>query len=74
MRGADYVKRIEAFLDRHQIRDYRFEQRGKHRAVVVVYRNQETTVIFPGSGSDWRGPHNVIADLRHALGLVGGAP
>lgn len=29
------------------------------------------TVVFPGSGSDWRGPRNAVRDLRHALGLVG---
>jgi hypothetical protein len=70
----DYTKRIERFLDRHRIETYRFEKRTRHRAVVVAHRGKETTVIFPTSGSDWRGPRNVITSLRRALGLVGGAP
>jgi hypothetical protein len=61
-------------LDIHRITTYRFVQRAKHRAVVVTHRGEVTTVIFPFSGSDWRGPRNVIATLRHALGLIGGAP
>jgi hypothetical protein len=70
----DYTARIKAFLDRHRIEDYRFERRRKHRAVVVIHRGKVTIVIFPNSGSDWRGPHNAVSSLRHALGLVGGAP
>jgi hypothetical protein len=70
----DYTKYITRFLDRHGIADYHFVHRAKHRAVVVAYRGKECTVIFPTSGSDWRGPANAIATLRHALGLVGGAP
>ncbi len=67
----DFTKRIERFLERHGIDDYRFVQRTKHRAVVVAHRGKETTIIFPASGSDWRGPRNTIATLRRALGLVG---
>lgn len=70
----DYVQRIRSFLDRHDIANYRFVRRSKHRAVIVEHGGKVTTVVFPFSGSDWRGPRNVIATLRHALGLVGGAP
>jgi hypothetical protein len=70
----DYTARIEAFLDRHQISNYRFVHRAKHRAVVVEHGGKVTTVVFPSSGSDWRGSHNAISTLRHALGLIGGAP
>jgi hypothetical protein len=72
--GDDYTRRIKRFLDRHGIDDYRFVQRAKHRAVVVEHFGKVTTVIFPTSGSDWRGPRNVITSLRRALGLIGGAP
>ena len=68
------MKRIESFLDRHRIEDYRFERRSKHRAVVVTYRGKIVTVIFPLTGSDIRGPRNAVTSLRRALGLVGGAP
>jgi hypothetical protein len=74
MSGDDYVKRIEAFLDRHQIETYRFVKRAKHRAVVVAHRGRVAMVVFPASGSDVRGPRNTIRSLRRALGLVGGAP
>jgi hypothetical protein len=70
----DYVTRIELFLERHRIETYRFEKRARHRAVVVAHRGKETSIIFPASGSDWRGPRNTIMSLRRALGLVGGAP
>ena len=63
----DYVKRIESFLDRHRIETYRFERRARHRAVVVAHLGKETTIIFPTSGSDWRGPRNAVSDLRRAL-------
>jgi hypothetical protein len=63
----DYVQRIRSFLDRHGIDDYRFVQRAKHRAVVVAHRGRVATIIFPTSGSDWRGPRNAVSDLRRAL-------
>jgi hypothetical protein len=69
----DYLKRIESFLDRHRIETYRFEKRAKHRAVVVTHRGKVTTVIFPRTGSDVRGPRNAVTSLRRALGLVRGA-
>jgi hypothetical protein len=67
----DYTRRITRFLDHCQIGDYRFVQRRKHRAVVVMHLGKECTIIFPTSGSDWRGPRNTITSLRRALGLVG---
>jgi hypothetical protein len=69
----DYTAGITRFLDRHGIDNYHFVQRARHRAVVVTHRGKKTTVIFPTSGSDWRGPANTISTLRHALGLLGGA-
>jgi hypothetical protein len=63
----DYVQRIRSFLDRLGIDDYRFVQRAKHRAVVVAHRGRVATIIFPTSGSDWRGPRNAVSDLRRAL-------
>ena len=73
MSSDDYVKRIESFLDRHRIDGYRFVRRRKHRAVVVAHRGKVTTVIFPFTGSDIRGPRNAVTSLRRALGLVRGA-
>jgi hypothetical protein len=71
----DYVKFITRFLARHQISDYRFEKRARHRAVVVAHLGAKVTVIFPATGSDRRrGPRKAVSDLRHALGLVGEAP
>jgi hypothetical protein len=65
----DYVARIELFLERHRIETYRFEKRARHRAVVVTHLGKKCTIIFPTSGSDWRGPRNAVASLRRALGL-----
>ncbi len=74
MSNNDYVKRIERFLEQHHITAYRFEHRSKHRAVVVEHGGKVTTVVFPLSGSDWRGPANAVTSPRRALGLVGGTP
>jgi len=68
----DYTARIKAFLDRHGIDGYHFVQKAKHRAVVVEHGGKVTTIIFPSSGSDWRGPANAVRSLRRALGLAGG--
>jgi hypothetical protein len=70
----EYLRRIESFLDRHRIDDYHFERRRKHRAVVVRHRGKITTIVFPHTGSDIRGPRNAVTSLRRALGLVGEAP
>jgi hypothetical protein len=67
----DYIPRIKQFLRRHRIETYRFEKRAKHRAVVVAFRGKSTTIFFPGTGSDRRGPANTVSNLRRALGLVG---
>jgi hypothetical protein len=69
-----YVQRIRSFLARHDIANYRFVRRVKHRAVVVEHGGRVVTVIFPSSGSDWRGPANAVASLRRALRLNGVAP
>jgi hypothetical protein len=66
MTSDDYTRQIEQFLQRHRIEHYRFEQRGRRRAVGVRFGAKLRTVTFPSSGSDWR-----ICTLRRALGLVG---
>lgn len=66
----EYLQKIEQFLNRHDIKTYRFERRAKHRAVMVQHNNGKACcVIFPTTGSDWRGPANTVSELRHALGL-----
>ena len=70
-RRDDYTKFIERFLERHRIETYRFEQRSKHRSVVIEFEGRTHTYIFPLSGSDWRGPVKAVSSLRHVLGLVG---
>ncbi|MCK1471313.1 hypothetical protein [Bradyrhizobium sp. CW10] len=65
----DYIKKIISFLNAHGIHVYHFERLTKHRAVVVAYGGRLNRVVFPSSGSDWRGPANTLASLRHVLGL-----
>ena len=50
MKSDDYINRIRRPLAHHRIRSYRFEHRGKHRAVVVVHGGRQFTYIFPASG------------------------
>jgi hypothetical protein len=65
----DYLARIERFLSDNDIAVYRFERRGKHRAVVVTFGGRTRRFFFPTSGSDRRGPANTIANLRRELRL-----
>ena len=69
----DYVSRIKRLLSRHSISTYRFEQRRRHRVVVVMHLGKECTIIFSASGSGWRGPRNAVSTLRRRLGLTGNA-
>jgi hypothetical protein len=70
MKRTDDTAAIERFLQHHRL-PYTFVPRGKHNAVVVAMGGRNVTVFFSASGSDWRGPRNTVATLRHALGLVG---
>jgi hypothetical protein len=63
----DYESRLRAVLSDHGIRDFHFERRRRHRAVVVAHAGRTITIVFPTSGSDWRGPHRCAADLRREL-------
>jgi hypothetical protein len=64
----DYLDRIRAVLDEHQIRTYRIEHRRRHRMARVLHAGQSIAVTFPSTGSDSRrGPLNVEADLRRAF-------
>jgi hypothetical protein len=65
----EFIERIEQFLSEHAIDNYRFEQRSKHRVVVIEYRGSTHQVFFPSTGSDRRGPLNAVSTVRHVLGL-----
>jgi hypothetical protein len=41
----DYVQRIRSFLDRHDIANYRFVQRAKHRAVRRNWRRHRSPML-----------------------------
>jgi len=71
IRRDDYTQAIERFLADHNISTYEFKPRRKHRALVVEFGGRTHLVIFPFSGSDWRGPAQAVTTLRHVLGLVG---
>lgn len=45
---------------------------GKHGRVVYVYKGSERFIVTCLSGSDWRGPMNARADVRHMLGIERG--
>ena len=66
MKRDDYLARIRSVLSAHGISDYRIERTRRHRRVVVA-GGRDVIVMFPTSGSDWRGPRRCEADLRRAL-------
>jgi hypothetical protein len=68
MKRDDYTARIARFLDQHCIA-HRFEDRAKHRAVVITHGGRQLSYIFPASGSDWRGPRQAVSGLRRMLGV-----
>jgi hypothetical protein len=65
----EYIERISPYLISHGITDFRFEKMAKHRAVTIPYKGRSYRVVFPLTGSDWRGPANTISTIRHVLGL-----
>jgi hypothetical protein len=65
----EYIERITSFLTSHGITTFHFEHLAKHRAVVIPYNGRSNRVVFPLTGSDWRGPANTVSTIRHVLGL-----
>jgi hypothetical protein len=69
-RNDDYVNGIKRLLAQRDISTYEFGRLPTgQRAVVITHAGKETTVCFPFSDSDWRGPRNVVREVRRALGL-----
>lgn len=68
MKRDDYTHRIARFLELHSIA-YHFEDRSKHRSVVIAHGGRRFFYTFPASGSDWRGPRQAVSDLRRMLGV-----
>ena len=64
----DYINKITFLLRSRGIDEYRFERLTRSRAVVIPDNGRVCRVVFPLGGADWRGPANLIANLRHALG------
>lgn len=65
----EYIERITPFLTSHGINDFHFEKLARHRAVTISYDGRLYRVVFPLTGSDWRGPANTISTIRHVLGV-----
>jgi len=65
----DYVAKAGRYLERYGINSYRVERRTKHRAFKIEHDGVLHTVIFPSTGSDRRGPANMVRDLRRVLNL-----
>jgi hypothetical protein len=64
----EYLNRVKRVLGPHNIQ-YWFEQRRRHRQVVVAHRGRNFVFTFPGSGSDIKGPRNLEASMRRVLNL-----
>jgi hypothetical protein len=65
----DYVERITKFLTSHGINAFHFEHLAKHRVVIIPHMGRTNRIVFPATGSDWRGSANTVSDIRHVLGL-----
>lgn len=69
MARDEFTGRIERLLSANNI-PWRYRRRGKHRAVIVRHDGRDQAFFFPLSGSDHRGPRNMVALLRRRLGLT----
>ena len=66
----EYAEAISSYLTAKSITNFHFDYgRGKHPAVVIQHNNRSYRIVFPLTGSDWRGPANTISTIRHVLGL-----
>ena len=67
----EYVEALTRYLASKSITDFHFDyRRGKHPAVVIQHNGRSHRIVFPLTGSDWRGPANMISTVRHELGLI----
>lgn len=69
--AADYESALSRELERWPGVRVRHQMRGKHQAVILIYRGRERMVVYPVSGSDRRGPMNNVRDVRQALRSMG---
>lgn len=65
----EYIERITSYLHSRGITTFHFEHLAKHSAVIIPYNGRLNRVVFPRTGSDWRGPANTVSTIRHVLGL-----
>lgn len=65
----EYLQMATRFLARHGIDAFWIESLSKHRRVVVEHGGKQYRVVIPTSGSDWRGPLNMVGNLRRLLNL-----
>jgi hypothetical protein len=65
----EHLQMAERFLARHGIETFWVESLSKHRRLVVEYGGKQHRVVIPSSGSDRRGPLNMVGDLRRLLNL-----
>jgi len=74
-RRDDYVRAIERILDRFGISEFDYEfTNGDHRRVVIRHRGQQRFIVFPLTGSDWRGPLNTAARVKRVVREMEGVP
>jgi hypothetical protein len=70
----DYEGKIRQFLEENEIETFKFGKTHRHRDLVVELGGKSARIVFPSTGSDFRGPMNTLRDLRGELRNIGWAP
>lgn len=67
-----YIEKLRRFLKQIGGGCYQIEPAGSgHRWLTVIHGGRRACVAIASTGSDQNGPHSMVRDLRHQLGLVG---
>jgi len=66
-RSNPFREVITRELAKHPDVAFRFEPRGKHESVVIMFGGRQRFTPFPASGSDHRGPKNKACEVRRII-------
>lgn len=67
LKRSEYDYAAERELARWPGAALRREALAKHARLVLTFQGQTRCVVYPRTGSDWRGPMNHVGDIRKVL-------
>jgi len=66
----EYEEVAQRVLSERKVEDFEFGRTKRHRRLVIRFKGSRYSVVYPTSGSDWRGLQNFKRDIKHALSTL----